>query len=135
MDSTGRAQRINWSKVRLSMDLTQKAGRYVVYVRVASVFQHPKNSDMFIIHGNGKISWVTNDCGNTFYTLNHGRQAYRFTFHPEFDSYVLSLFKADDCMGDSCSEYGSLSLSKDWGKSWKIIRRRVVDYAWYRHVM
>ena len=93
-------------------EFSSKGRKICCYVRVASVFQHPKNSDMFIIHGNGKISCVTNDCGNTFFTLNHGRQAYRFTFHPEFDSYVLGLFKADNCTGDSCSEYGSLALSK-----------------------
>ncbi len=85
---------------------------------------------MLLLHGIGRISWITNDCGKTVQTIYHGKKAFRFLYHPVFDSYLLGLFEHPNCKGRKCKVSGVVSLSRDWGKNWTIIRNDVLDFSW-----
>lgn len=85
---------------------------------------------MLLLHGMGRVSWITNDCGKTLQVIDHGKRAFRFMFHPAFESYVLGLFEPPGCKGKKCRTSGVVSLSRDWGKSWTIIRKGVMDFSW-----
>ena len=98
--------------------------------KVINIVQNPVNKNILLFHGVGKMSWVTNDCGKTIKVVNHGKRALRFAFHPSFENYVLGLFEPSNCSGRKCKESGNLAYSKDWGLTWTIIRREVMDFGW-----
>jgi len=94
------------------------------------MLQSPVDSDLILFQGVGRLSWVSNDCGKTILLIDHGRKALRFSFHPDLTMYILGLFEPLNCRSKKCRSSGELALSTDWGKSWKVVQKNILDFSW-----
>ena len=99
---------------------------------VRTVLQHPTHPSLVVFQGNRGVSWASNNCGKSVKVLRHGKQAFRIQLHPQFANHMLAGFvpTKKNPVSDKRKPLLSMWLSKDWGETWSLLRRNVLDFGW-----
>jgi Sortilin, neurotensin receptor 3,/Sortilin, neurotensin receptor 3, C-terminal len=124
----------NW----ISLKPTLQASTFVAGGKttgvVRSIIQNPVNPALVLLQGRKGVSWASNNCGKNIKVLRHGKRAFRFQFHPQFANFLLGGFLPNSPQTNRKLTENSpllgLWLSKDWGESWVLLRREVMDFGW-----
>lgn len=124
----------NWTSLKPTLQAaTFVAGGNSTGV-VRSILQHPVNPSLIVLQGRKGVSWASNNCGKSVKVLRHGKQAFRIQLHPQFTNHMLAGFlptKPTIISGKNKSKpLLSMWLSRDWGETWTLLRRNVLDFGW-----
>ena len=86
---------------------------------------------MFIFLGRGKISFSTQDCGETINLIYHKKGIAKINFHPIDKNKLLALVvKKRRCITPFCKPHRDLIYTKNFGKTWEKISKNVIDFSW-----
>ena len=124
----------NWT----SLKPTLKASTFVAGGStsgvVRTIMQSPINPSLILLQGRKGVSWASNNCAKTIKVLRHGKRAFRFEFHPQFSNFLLAGFlpSSNRLLVNPKAKKPLLAMfiSKDWGETWTLLRRDVLDFGW-----
>ena len=96
---------------------------------MTSILQNPYFKEQIVFVGSSGVSYITENCGETYKLLDHGRKIFTIRFHPTKKKQLLAKVLAD-CKGKTgCKENMELLLTSDH-KNWKVITNYVHGYDW-----
>lgn len=87
-------------------------------------------NEQIVFLGSSGVSYLSEDCGESFKLLDHGKKLFKIRFHPTRKNYLLARTEVD-CEGKkNCTKRMELILTKDHVK-WESLVDYVQDFDWF----
>lgn len=87
-------------------------------------------TEQIIFLGSSGVSYLTENCGEDFKILDHGKKLFKIRFHPTKKNYLLAKTEIE-CEGvKNCKKRMELILTRDHVK-WESLVDYIQDFDWY----